>query len=116
MDNKSGVFYRVEAWKEVDGFPEYEVSDHGAVRRKKSQRLLQPFVKSGSRHLIVMLRKYGRYHPHPVYRLVLNAFRGPRAGPTQWARHRDGDPLNNDVDNLDWVGYLAILQQRKVTT
>lgn len=38
-----------------------------------------------------------------MHNLVLEAFVGPRPSPTHQAAHRDGNKLNNRLDNLYWA-------------
>jgi hypothetical protein len=100
------VEYRV-----VEGFPGYRVGDDGSVwsRWKRTQkawivgdewRRMKPSPKQGG-YLRVSLRGDGKRASGLVHVLVLTAFVGPCPDGKQ-ARHDDGDPTNNRLDNLFW--------------
>jgi hypothetical protein len=88
-----------ELWLPVPGFDHYEVSNQGRVRshRRGGGRILRP-GPSNYGHLSVVL---GRGNTRMVHQLVLFAFVGPRP-PGHDARHIDGDPANNRLENLCW--------------
>jgi hypothetical protein len=89
-----------EQWRPVPGFEgKYEVSDLGRVKslRWTPPRILRP-GPSNYGHLSVAL---GQRNTRMIHQLVLLAFVGPRP-PGQEARHLDGDPANNRLDNLCW--------------
>jgi hypothetical protein len=92
-----------EEWRQVDGFPAYEVSTLGRVRSwhkiSEGRVLTGGRDRNGYRQLVLMQdghRKIGR-----VCRLVAIAFIGtPPDG--HEIRHLDGDNTNDDVRNLAW--------------
>lgn len=101
-----------EEWREIPGYPGYEVSSLGGLRSwlKKgpgggglaSPMNMQTRVHS-SGYLTVNLRnKRGSQSTWLLHRLVLTAFRG--ACPTgMQARHvNDNNPLNCTLENLAW--------------
>lgn len=101
-----------ERWRAVVGFPGYKVSDKGRVRSywKRGVRplaLVQRFellkdskaTPTGHRHVVL-------YHEQcrndfKVHHLVLRAF-GRKQRPGEQCRHLDGNPRNNQLDNLCW--------------
>lgn len=99
----------------IGGFPAYRVDRQGRVwscweKRRKAHGLvwelgetwreLQPQVMpKGYRRVI--LRSNNRRALKLVHRLVLEAFVGPCPQGKQ-ARHRDGNPGNNQATNLRW--------------
>jgi hypothetical protein len=101
----------LEVWKPIEGFPGYEVSNHGRVRSylgwnsegrrailEQPQRLLRPGKASGG-HRYVILCRDRRTHPMRVGWLVAQAFIG--AAPAQSVvLHLDRDVDNNRVENL----------------
>lgn len=104
-------------WRQIQEFPEYEVSNEGTVRtwRRKSctwrnphsARRDTPVVLKGSVHplgyVAFMLRKPGESKPHrrTAHRLVALAFL-PNPKNLSDVAHNDGDPSNNRVENLRW--------------
>jgi len=94
-------------WRQVPGWPDYEISDSGEVRRltdspygrKKGQPLTWTLV---SGYPSVMLSNKGSPKRQLVHRLVARAFIGePQLG--QEVNHKDGDRKNPTLDNLEWV-------------
>ena len=61
-----------ENWEQIDGFANYEVSDHGRIRNKTTNKMLQPFNSGG--RMSVTLYINGRGYGKRVHNLVANAF------------------------------------------
>jgi len=101
-----------EQWKPILGYDGlYEVSSLGRVRalfeswngRYKAGRILKPLIRLDG-YIAVNLYYPGskqKGSSHPIHRLVLNAFKGPRQE-GQDARHLDGSRTNNSLENLQW--------------
>ena len=96
-----------ETWKPV---PEYEslyaVSDSGKVKRiKKSSGAREGKLLKGSRtkkgYIDVVLSKDGKPKHFLVHRLVAMAFI-PNLKSKSDVNHKDGNPSNNSVSNLEW--------------
>lgn len=71
-----------------------EVSDHGRVRDHVKRVIYKPYLKDRYMHVC-----YGRLH-----RLVAMAFL-PNPDDLPTVNHKDHDPSNNHVDNLEWASY-----------
>ncbi|WP_197446398.1 HNH endonuclease [Tautonia plasticadhaerens] len=63
-------------------------------------RPLKPIRKHWG-HLTVNLHRDGIKRPYYIHRLVLEAFVGPQP-PGMLCCHWDGNPANNNIDNLRW--------------
>lgn len=104
-------------WKDIPGFEGlYQVSTLGevkslprvATRRQRngtlvSQPIRERILKSSVNrrgYLHVVLRRDGKSLTYEVHTLVAAAFMGPRPFVDSQIRHMDGNPLNNNVDNL----------------
>ena len=88
-----------ERWLPVPGFDtRYEVSNHGRVRNSATGHVLRPGLQTGG-YPSVML---GRRNTRCVHTLVLLAFVGPRPVGAD-ARHLNGVPQDNRVENLAWA-------------
>lgn len=97
-----------EIWKEIEGFPLYEVSNMGRVRswnglgrasgtRSRSPKILSQCVGKNNRPYL----RLGGKRLFKVSTLVCEAFHGKRFGEMECC-HNDGDPTNNKVTNLRW--------------
>ena len=109
----------MEVWKSVPGYEGlYEASNTGEVRsldhyahteirfntsRLIKGRVLRPRIKpNGYYH--VDLCKNGTITNFPVHRIVASAFI-PNPEGLKVVNHIDGNKLNNNVSNLEWVTY-----------
>lgn len=97
----------MEYWRMVPGFPEYQVSDQGRVKRVAGGggatpgRILKPWATLGYQY--VGLWSGGKQTRIGVHRLVAMAFlSAPKRGEFQVA-HADGNRANNTPTNLRWA-------------
>ncbi|QDI90242.1 hypothetical protein EPH95_02860 [Salicibibacter halophilus] len=100
-------------WRDIDGYEKYyQVSNTGEVRSKDREvyngrgfrfskgRILNK-SKTTTGYLKVDLRVNGRRKSVKVHRLVAKAFiENPGNKPN--VNHIDGNPINNNADNLEW--------------
>lgn len=93
-----------EIWKTIEGFEDYQFSNHGRVKSLKfnKEKLLKPlFIKVG--YYIVSLsnsKKQSKF----IHQLVATAFLNHKTcGYKLVVNHKDFDKLNNNVDNLEIV-------------
>jgi hypothetical protein len=107
-----------ERWKDVAGFPNYQISNLGRVLSKERVELYD--VKGSTRKRVrraKILRWSFNTHGYPsvelwdggtkgsrllIHRLVALAFIGPPPVGRDWVLHRDDNPLNCYVKNLRW--------------
>ena len=106
---------KVEEWREIKDYPNYEVSNLGRVRSKDrlvgqfghkknytrimKGKVLQP-RKQNAGYLVVWLSVEGKKKAITVHRLVATAFIN---GFGSDVNHIDGNKTNNRADNLEWV-------------
>ena len=95
-------------WRTVPGYPAYEVSVDGVVRRcqgfrcRRAHRVLVPFIRPNGYAQVILYRD-GRRQRFGVHQLVALAFLGPKPSPLHQVAHLDGQRLNNHVSNLAWL-------------
>lgn len=90
----------MRTWKDVPGLEDrYEVSNDGLVRTKPQILKATPTKKGGHLQINLGLRRRAYVH-----RLVAEAFiPNPEGKPV--VNHKNGDPKDNGVDNLEWATY-----------
>jgi len=95
-----------EIWKDIEGYEGfYQVSNLGNVKslnyaHRGYQKNLVPKCNNSGR-LWVELIKYGARKPMLIHRLVAMAFI-PNPCNLPQINHKDENPKNNAVDNLEW--------------
>ena len=88
-------------WKEIEGFPGYEVSDNGLVLGKRGL-VLRPCKNVQNGYLQVNLQSPEGKRRVYIHRLVARAFApGFREGLT--VNHINGNKDDNRACNLEWV-------------
>lgn len=103
-----------ENWKQVKGYENYyEVSDLGRVRSIHARKInddltdktkiMKQRVLSSRGYYIVNLSRLGKVKTHYVHRLVAEAFIKNDDDEKKYINHIDGNGLNNNVNNLEWV-------------
>lgn len=90
-------------WQILNENNKYEVSDTGLVRRISNKKVLNGCITSGYRSVKLTFdnSKQQRFY---VHRLVAEHFiNNPDPKNKTLVNHIDGNKLNNNVDNLEWV-------------
>lgn len=91
----------MERWATIEGFENYEVSDHGHIRRVDSDRILAQSVNQSGLYCIGLFRDGRQWH-RSVPQLVARAFIKNNKPAFDTPINLDGNRGNNHVDNLMW--------------
>jgi hypothetical protein len=84
----------------VVGFEDfYEISSKGRISNYR--KILNPFVNN-SGYLVIDLKVNGIRYKKLMHRLVAEAFLNNPFNKKE-VNHKDGNKLNNSIDNLEWV-------------
>lgn len=103
MQKNNCIGIDMETWKPIPGYVGYEISDRGRIRRTTT-RLIKatPVTRKDGTRFVVGLKKDGQSRQEQVHRLLLSAFKSHPPSKSHQARHLDGNPSNNKLDNLAW--------------
>lgn len=111
----------MEVWKDIPGYEGlYEASSSGSIRSKEGkttssvtcskrvwkQRIMKQKYKKGKNgrlDAMITLWKNGAPHYHLVSRLIASTFCDNLLYTSMTVNHKDGNPLNNNADNLEWL-------------
>ena len=87
-----------EEWKNIQDYENYEVSNLGNVRNKKTGRILKSYDKGGYAVIGLSKTKGKIFY---IHRLVCQTFIQNPENKSQ-VNHKDKNGLNNHVNNLEW--------------
>ena len=94
----------MEIWKDIEQYPGYQVSNQGRIKsfkQSKEGRILKPKISAG--YAGVDFRKDGKSYYGLVHRIVLSTFSPVEGWETLTVNHIDGNCLNNNLENLEWM-------------
>lgn len=89
-----------ELWRPIRGFPNYEVSSRGQIRRVHSNRILKQMTNPHG-YRVINLYKSGVMKQLKVHRLVCTAFY-PNRDAKPYVDHIDNNRTNNQITNVRW--------------
>jgi len=99
IDNLHKV--EIEGWKTIEEYPIYVVSKNGEVAHKKNKTILKPSLSYG--YLMASLYTNNKGRRISIHRLVAFTYLGSPPSKKYVVNHKDGNKLNNNVSNLEWV-------------
>lgn len=95
-----------EEWREVVGFPDYDVSSWGRIRSRKTKGRpkFRRQARAADDSLQITFARDCKAHTRLVHLVVARAFLGPKPD-GYWVGHLDGDRINNELSNLRYEPY-----------
>lgn len=100
--NINNMFYEL---KEDNRF---EISKCGIIRNAKTKAIKSQYV-SDTGYYMITISKNNRSKPYRVHRLLANNFID-NIGNLKEVNHIDGNKLNNELINLEWVSHFGNMQ------
>lgn len=90
-------------WKTIENVTNYEVSDCGQVRNSKTGRILKGRISKSGYLQVSLIDAFTKKQKNQyIHRLVAIYFLENPENKRE-VNHKDGNKLNNNVDNLEWV-------------
>ena len=92
-----------EIWKNINGYEnKYLISNLGRIKRLYNNKeiILKQVVNKKGYCIICLFNNY-KVHRKRIHRLVAQAFINNNLNKNE-VNHKDGNKLNNCVDNLEW--------------
>lgn len=87
-------------WKIITAFPKYEISSNGYIRHIDTLMVRKNIVSKRG-YAVVTINQSGKMKTIKIHRHVAIAFIPNPLNYTQ-INHKDGNKLNNRLDNLEW--------------
>ena len=84
----------------IKGFEDYEISKIGVIRKKSNKYIKSQYLNDRG-YYMVTLTKNKKQYPVRVHRILAKCFIDRVYG-KNIINHKDGDKLNNNIENLEW--------------
>ena len=91
----------IEIWKDINGYPNYQISNLGRVWSKKRQIYLKQYKTNNGYSQVTLYAINGKCKKELIHRLVALTFiENPNNYPC--VNHKDENKDNNSASNLEW--------------
>lgn len=94
----------MEIFKQIQDYPNYEISSYGNIRNISTKRFLKKYISSCG-YLTLELRNSTHIKKLSVHRLLALTFI-PNPENKKCVNHINGIKLDNSLGNLEWATYL----------
>ena len=97
--------------KKIDNYENYLIDENGKIYNIETKKYLKGSIGENG-YLYYRLSKNGKKKMYYAHRLVAEAFI-PNSNNLPVVNHKDGNKLNNNVNNLEWVSYSENIKHWK---
>jgi hypothetical protein len=111
------VMSEKEIWKTIINANNYEISNLGRVRNKKTRNFLKGALKPSGNRLIVIRYKNnkGKIRLRKLGKLIADHFiKNPYN--YKWINYKDGDFYNNTASNIEWIKHYKNYKSNTIIT
>ncbi len=99
-------------WKKHQDFDNYNISSNGEVHNTKFNIVLSGGIKEGF-YRVKMKNNDGIKKEYRLHRLMADLFI-PNPNNYEFVKHKDGNKLNNNINNLEWVEMLICTDNQQI--
>lgn len=90
---------------QISEHPNYEISKDGIIRITKNLHIKSQYISSTGYYMVTLTCGLRKQKPRRVHRLLAQTFI-PNPGNLPEINHKDGNKLNNKLNNLEWSTHL----------
>jgi hypothetical protein len=95
-------------YTKINSLPDYEININGIIRKISNKRIKSQYISSNGYYMI-SARNEVKSKPYRVHRLLAETFI-PNLENKPHVNHKDGNKLNNNITNLEWVTHKENMQ------
>lgn len=99
-------------WKRHPDFDNYNISSNGDVHNTKYNIVLGGNIKEGY-YRVSLKNNNGKHKEFRLHRLIADIFI-PNPNNYEFIKHKDGNKLNNNINNLEWVKMLICTDNQEI--
>lgn len=105
-EKKPNTAEHYKDWAVLPEFPNYRISKEGQLYSINRDLLMKKTAGKAIRKFLSLRNKDGKKQTVAMHALVARAYiSNPKPGNYEIVNHLDGEPLNNNVSNLEWANH-----------